>query len=68
MFEIIEFQSKWKTLLGLNKAIWMWKDNIKNLDLNKTKQFLLEKEKEILKLPAEHDGSARNLKNLYKKM
>jgi len=64
MFEIIEFQSKWKTLLGLNKAIWMWKNNIKNLDLNKTKQFLLEKEKEILKLPAEHDGLARNLKGV----
>lgn len=64
MFEIIEFKSEWKTLLGLNKVIWMWKNNIKNLDLNKTKIFLLEKEKEILQLPAQHDGSATNLKGV----
>ena len=56
MFEIIEFKSKWKTPLGLNKATWIWKNKIKDLDLINTKNFLLEKEKEILKLPSEHDG------------
>ena len=56
MFEIIEFKSKWKTPLGLNKATWIWKNKIKDLDLINTKNFLLKKEKEILKLPSEHDG------------
>ena len=32
MFEIIEFKSKWKTPLGLNKATWIWKNKIKDLE------------------------------------
>ena len=56
MFEIIDFPSKWKSPLGLNKAIWLWTNKIESIDLISVKDFLLEKEKELLKLPSEHDG------------